>query len=212
MLKRPGAKGDGDAQGGEEQRRRLHEGLGELGAAAQRADEELRETVDRVRAGDEHREAADDDDDRTRQRRGAPVRVHVAPAIRRPTCERSIFALATGSLKPARVHHSDAIGEREDLVEIERDEQDRTSGVARFDETRLNDRRRADVDAARRLVGEDEARIVCEGASDDDLLLVAAGQRPDTRVDGARPHVEAFDDGVAALERAFFRSYPSAAP
>ncbi len=70
----------------------------------------------------------------------------------------STSSLAVGSRQNgderAAVHHRDAVGERENLGEVGRDEQDRLPGVARFAQPRVNELDRADVDAARRLRGE----------------------------------------------------------
>ena len=75
------------------------------------------------------------------------------------------------------VHHRDAIGEREHLGELGRDEQDRLARVARRAQLRVNELDRADVDAARRLRGEQHLKSRAHLARDHDLLLVAAGER-----------------------------------
>ena len=49
---------------------------------------------------------------------------------------------------------------------------------------------RADVEAARRLRGDQHLRVACDLAGDDDLLLVAAGERGGARLGGAAAHVE----------------------
>ena len=51
----------------------------------------------------------------------------------------------------ALVDDEDPVGEREDLVELERDEQDRPALVALLDEPPVDELDRADVEAARRL-------------------------------------------------------------
>src|SRR5262249_44503309 len=48
---------------------------------------------------------------------------------------------------PALVDHEDPIGEREDLFELERDEEDGASRVALLDETAMDELDRADVQA-----------------------------------------------------------------
>src|SRR5262249_38749014 len=75
---------------------------------------------------------------------------------------------------PARVDHEDAVGEREDLLELERDEEHGTTGVALLDEPAVNELDRADIEAARRLCGDEHPRLAVDLAREDDLLLVAA--------------------------------------
>src|SRR5207247_7570272 len=55
------------------------------------------------------------------------------------------------------VDDEDAIREREDLVELQRDEQDGLSAVARLDEPPMDVLDRSDVEAARRLRGQQDA-------------------------------------------------------
>src|SRR5947209_724607 len=70
---------------------------------------------------------------------------------------------------------------------------DTRARVARLDEARLHERRGADVDAARRLIGDDQLRVAREGAPDDDLLLVPTGERSRDRIRVRRADVEPFD-------------------
>ena len=66
----------------------------------------------------------------------------------------------------------------------------------------------ADVDAARRLVEDQEARIGRQPAGEDHLLLVAAGQQLDRHVERGGADVERLDelagdlDLLVAVERA----------
>ena len=76
----------------------------------------------------------------------------------------------------AAAHHQDAVGQREDLVELDRDQQDRLAGVAQRDEAAVDELDRADVDAARRLADEQHLRVALDLARQHDLLLVAAGE------------------------------------
>ncbi len=52
----------------------------------------------------------------------------------------------------------------------------------------------ADVDALRRLVGEDHRRLLEEGAGHRDLLLVAPGEELDRLLEGRRPDLQLFDE------------------
>ena len=82
---------------------------------------------------------------------------------------------------PPLVDDEDAVGEREDLLELERDEQDRAPLVALLDEPAVDELDRADVEAARGLGGQQDARVALDLAGDDDLLLVAARERRGAR-------------------------------
>ena len=75
------------------------------------------------------------------------------------------------------VHDGDAVGERADLVQLGRDEQHRRARVALGDELAVDELDGADIHAARGLRGEQHARLAADLARDDDLLLVAAGER-----------------------------------
>ena len=70
----------------------------------------------------------------------------------------------------------DPVGEREDLLELERDEQDAAALVALLDEPAVDELDRADVEPARRLGGDQHLRVAVDLAREDHLLLVAAGE------------------------------------
>ena len=74
----------------------------------------------------------------------------------------------------AAVEHADAVGEREDLVELGRHEQHGGARVAHLDDAAVDELDRADVEAARRLRDEQQLEVAGELAGDDHLLLVAA--------------------------------------
>src|SRR5262249_12075363 len=100
------------------------------------------------------------------------------------------------------VNDEDAVREREDLVELERDEQNRSSGVALRDEAAVDELDRADVETARRLRRDEDARIAGDLPRENDLLLVASRERS---VDGLRPaaaHVVLGQQPSRALEDA----------
>src|SRR5690349_23030842 len=80
------------------------------------------------------------------------------------------------------IHDDDAVGQREQLVEILGDEQDAGAPGAGFQELLMDIADRADVEAARRLVGEDDARIARHLAAEDQLLHVAAREEARRRL------------------------------
>src|SRR4051812_35018962 len=57
------------------------------------------------------------------------------------------------------VDDEDPVGEREDLVELERDEQDRAPFVTLLDEPPVQELDRADVEPSRRLCGDQHLRV-----------------------------------------------------
>ena len=91
---------------------------------------------------------------------------------------------------PALVDDEDPVGERQDLVQLERDEQDRATLVALLDEPPVEVLDRAHVEAARRLRRHEHARVARDLARGDDLLLVAARERAADRPRPAAAHVE----------------------
>src|SRR3989441_174134 len=91
------------------------------------------------------------------------------------------------------VHDRDAIRQLEDLVELGRHEQDRCAGVALGDRLAMDELDAADVEAARRLVEDEESRLAAELPRDNHLLLVAARQRARGDGRGRRPDVVRLD-------------------
>ena len=96
--------------------------------------------------------------------------------------------------EPAAVEHTDPVGERQDLVEFGRDEQDRGSPVAEFDDLLVDELDRPDVEAAGRLGDDEHLDVAGQLAGDDHLLLVAARERFDGHLDPRCPHVELVDE------------------
>ena len=78
----------------------------------------------------------------------------------------------------ALVEDEDAVGEREDLLELERHEQDRAALVALGHEPPVEVLDRADVEAARRLRRDQRLRVAGDLPRGHELLLVAARERP----------------------------------
>lgn len=100
----------------------------------------------------------------------------------------------------APVHDPQRVGEADQLVEVGGDQQDRQPLAAGLADLVPDLRLRADVDAARRVGGDEQLGVVAHLAADDQLLLVAAGERGGGHVDAGRAHVVLGDDplGVAA--------------
>ena len=73
-------------------------------------------------------------------------------------------------------HHEDAIGVLDDLLEVRRDQNDRHAFVAEAADGLENLLLGAEVDAAGRLVEEEDAWLPVQPLADDELLLVAAGK------------------------------------
>ncbi len=78
---------------------------------------------------------------------------------------------------PAFVNYQQTIGQTRHLFQLGRDEQDRATVIAQGDQLPMNELDRADIDAARRLRHEQQLWIDAILAADDQLLLVAAGER-----------------------------------
>src|SRR3954447_25788632 len=102
----------------------------------------------------------------------------------------------------ALVDHDDPVGERANLLGLERHQQDAAAGVALGDEPAMDELDRADVEAAGRLRRHPDAGGVRDLARADDLLVVAARQRGRHRLGLAVADVELAD------ERARGRDHP----
>src|SRR6185437_1921829 len=102
----------------------------------------------------------------------------------------------------ALVDHEDPVREREDLLELERDEQDRAALVALGHEATVEILDRSDVEASRRLRGNQDLRVAGDLPGCDDLLLVASRQPARTRERSAAAHVELPDQPPGAGDEA----------
>src|SRR5271168_466278 len=76
----------------------------------------------------------------------------------------------------ASAEHEDSVGQRENLVEFDGNQQHRLARVAQRDDAFVDEFDRADIDAARRLSHQDDGGIAVDLAREHDLLLVAAGE------------------------------------
>ena len=100
-------------------------------------------------------------------------------------------------------HDEDAMGEAEHLLELGGDEQHRHARPRRATDELVDRALGADVDAARRLVGDEQARATEEPLREQHLLLVAARERATPARPRRRPHVDAPDQRrLASLARA----------
>ena len=92
----------------------------------------------------------------------------------------------------AFVDDQEAIREGGHFFEFGGDEQDGAAGVAQGDELAVDELDGSDVHAARRLGDEQELWLQVELATDDQFLLVAAGERFCRTVDNRRTNVKIF--------------------
>ena len=76
----------------------------------------------------------------------------------------------------ALVHHRDAVADPDDLLHVARNHQDRDAGVGKAAQHVVDLLFGPDVDAARRLVEDQDLRPHREPFGEHDFLLVAAGQ------------------------------------
>ena len=97
------------------------------------------------------------------------------PAISRPSSPLGRLGAALAD-DAAVEHHQDAVRQRADLVELDRDQQDRLAARRAWRSAAVDELDRADIDAARRLADEEHAGILLHLAREHDLLLVAAGE------------------------------------
>src|SRR5215213_2880520 len=80
------------------------------------------------------------------------------------------------------VDHEDAVRQCADFLELERDQQDAAPVVSLPEQAAVHELDRADVEPARRLMGDQELRVAGHLARDRDLLLVTSRQRARERV------------------------------
>jgi hypothetical protein len=86
------------------------------------------------------------------------------------------------------------VGDLEQLVELFAHHQQRAAGVAQREQLAADLRRGADVDAPRRLRGDQNFRLLADFAADDELLQVAAREAACRGLRVGRAHVECGDD------------------
>ena len=93
--------------------------------------------------------------------------------------DRLLGCLVVGELgdEPALAHDEDPVGDAQHLGQLGRDHQDRDPLAGQLVEQPVHLRLRADVDAARGLVDEQQRRTAAEPLGEHDLLLVPARER-----------------------------------
>ena len=122
-----------------------------------------------------------------------------ALAIIRPRVRSSACVAVHLADDPALEHHQDAVAQRHDLVQLDRDQQDGAAGIAQGEQLAMDEFDGADIDAAGRLADQQHLGLARDLARQDQLLLVAAGEvaAPEVRI--ARPDVEALHQLAAGV-------------
>src|SRR5690606_25703190 len=100
---------------------------------------------------------------------------------------------------PALRHDDDPVAHAEHLGQITGDHEHRGARGRQFVDQLVDLDLRADVDAARRLVEDQHLGVRQQPLADDDLLLVAAGQRPHVLPEARHAHPELPRDAVRRL-------------
>jgi hypothetical protein len=97
----------------------------------------------------------------------------------------------------ALIDHEDAIAEGKKLFELSRNQQDRLIEIALFQHRLHRELTRADVDASRQLIDEQEIGITRKFPGDYEFLLVAAGKALNRRVNAVCSNVELMDQRLS---------------
>ena len=105
----------------------------------------------------------------------------------------SISPPAISTVQAAAVEDEDAVREADDLGQLGGAEQDRPAAVGELADEQVDLALGPDVDAARRVVEQEDVRCDLEPLAEDDLLLVAAGQPADDRVRAVRLDAQRLD-------------------
>ena len=221
MLNRPAWKQIATERPGEDEARRVEQRVADAFEIAERAKDEALDGFERILADRQHDETGDDEgggdiDERDERDvrpggQGLQRRAHAARSLDARHQEAEV--LGVGLFRPAlagdaaAAEHDDAVGEREDLVEFDRDQEHRLAGVALRDDPLVDEFDRADVDAAGRLPDEQDLGIAFDLARQHELLLIAAGEIGGLEQRRARPDVEGLhllvgvgDDRLAVIE------------
>ena len=93
----------------------------------------------------------------------------------------------------AQASDQDAIGDGKDLRQIGRDDHDGLAFVGEAADLGMDLGDGADIDAAGRLVEDDDRGILRQRLGDHDLLLIAAGEFDDARLAQQRGDLEPLD-------------------
>src|SRR6516165_6694807 len=77
---------------------------------------------------------------------------------------------------PSATHDQDAVGKRHHLLKLDRHQQDRGPGVAPLQQLPVDEFDGSYIDAASRMADQQYLRLAFQFTSDDQFLLVAAGE------------------------------------
>ena len=134
----------------------------------------------------------------------------VQHAFRRPLADRA------HRRQPAAAHHREPVAEAEQLRQVGADHQHRLAAASAASAMAVVDLRlAADVDAARRLVEQQDVGVLVQQPPERDLLLVAARQRPHGLVRARRALIAEVADPAprgAALLRQVQPAAPASTP
>ena len=101
--------------------------------------------------------------------------------------------------EPAASHHEHPVGEAEHLLDVGGDDQDAEAPRRLFGDELVDRPARADVDAAGRLVRDEQRRLAEQPAGEQHLLLVAATEGPHRRVQVLHPDRQVLDQLLGHL-------------
>ncbi len=128
----------------------------------------------------------------------APAASGAAYAVRLPTPRNSFIRLSSVASRrvdrghdPSRSHDRDAIADREQLGQVRRHDDDGSASLEEIRDEAVDVVLGAHVHALRGFIEDVHLRIDGQPATDDDLLLVAAGESLDLLIDGGRDDTKA---------------------
>jgi len=183
-VKHAALVGEARAERREDERRRLGERRAEVRGGAERTLPQVLERQQRIGAQNRHDDGADDkgEQDREQRHHEAGQRPFKFSHIPLPLFARHGEAdLVDRRILARKLSHElaleddkDAVGHLEDFIEVGADEQDADAAGSRLDHAVVDKARRADVQSARGMHGDEQVGLRLELARGDDLLLVAA--------------------------------------
>src|SRR3954470_22185689 len=105
-----------------------------------------------------------------------------------------------GGAQAAAMYHRDPVAKPQQLVQVFRDQDDAGAAPPRVQEAAMDERDGADVQAAGRLVGQQQAGLGLQGPAQQELLDVAAGEQADPLPGTLAAHVVS-PDQLAGMGR-----------
>src|ERR1700733_13193526 len=108
-------------------------------------------------------------------------------------------------------HRHDSVRDGENLRQFGRDDDDRDAGLGHLDQEIVHFDLRADVDAARRFVDDEDLRPQRQPARQHDLLLIAAGKEPGLLVGAGHADRQELTELIDQRVLASFVDEPAAA-